>query len=430
MPALIGETNSREMVEAVEKEMNERRVKIKKLMDYYVGKHSRPMKRKEMNVIINLCRQVVDETVAFLMPDMPVIQLDEDAETDAEEYARMAWAMSGGARLLAQVATSGGISGHVFTRVIPPMDNQSLPKLVNIPPQNIVRFYDADDMSILEGYELRWGDNRQVIRRNPDNAGWLVDEYAKDAGMQWKLLDTLEWAYPIPPVIDWQHLPSVNDAYGMTEIPHYELNDAVNKVASDMQAILRYHAYPTTVGTGFSAKDVQTTSIDGFLAIADKDASVFNVEMESDLSSSFNMLKELQAVFYRLARVVVVTDGLNAFRGVTNLSIRAAFEPMIAKNETLRRNYGEGIAIITRLVLMLGGYDVTIDTPVMVEWGDALPMDARETWQMLDAQMARGLVSKRTVNEELGRDHDREMARIEQETLFDDMIINGNTGGV
>ena len=430
MPALVGETNSKEMIEAVEKEMNERRGIIARLMDYYAGKQSRPMKRREMNVIINLCRQVVDETVAFLMPNMPVIQLDEEAENDAEAYVRQVWEMAGGARLLSQVATSGGIAGHVYVRVIPNQDMSIAPKLVNIPPQNIVRLYNADDMSILEGYELRWGKNRQVIRKNPDTAGWLVDEYAMDAGQRWKLLETLEWVYPIAPVVDWQHLPSVGDAYGVSEIPHYQLNDVVNKIASDMQAILRYHAYPTTVGTGFTAKDLQETSIDGFLSIPDKDAKVFNVEMQSDLSSSFNMLKEMQASFYRLARVVVVTDGLNAFRGVTNLSIRSAFAPMIAKNETLRRNYGEGIAIITRLVLMLGGYDVGYDVPVMVEWGDALPMDARETWAMLDAQMARGIASRRTVSEELGRDYDREMARMREEMLFDDVIINGRTDGV
>lgn len=430
MPALVDDTNSREMIEAVEKEMATRRGIISKLMDYYAGNQARTMRRREMNVMINLCRDVVDGTVAFLMPNMPVIQLDEEAETGAEDYVRQVWEMAGGARFLSQVATSGGIAGHVYVRVIPNEDITIAPKLVNIPPQNIVRFYNADDMSILEGYELRWGKNRQVIRKNPDTMGWLIDEYVMDAGQRWKLLETLEWVYPIPPVIDWQHLPSVGDAYGVSEIPHYQLNDVVNKIASDMQAILRYHAYPTTVGIGFTAEKVQGTSIDGFLTIPDKDAQVFNVEMQSDLGSSFNMLKEMQATFYRLARVVVVTDGLNAFRGVTNLSIRAAFAPMIAKNETLRRNYGEGIAIITRLLLMLGGYDVAMDTPVMVEWGDALPMDARETWAMLKDQMDRGILAKRSVSEELGRDYDRETARMKDEAQFDDVFINGNTGGV
>lgn len=433
MPAIsdVSSWDSKEMREVADKEFIQRREFVGRYRGYYDGVYPQPLVDEKDNVIINLCKQVVDETAAFLAPDMPTIELDEDdAVNDAERVVAETWANSGGARLLNTMAVSGGVAGHIFGRVV--VDAGGV-RIVNLNPANVIRWWLGSDYSIVMGYEVRWRAGKTEYRTDVirvDN-GWLIREWSR----QWKQSDNnppawsvagedMMWDYPIAPIVDWQHLPRVGEAYGENEIPHAEMNLHVNKIASDIKSILRYHAYPTTVGTGFTAKDVQETRIDGFMTIPDKEAKVYNVEMQSDLASSMEMLNTMRDAFFNLARVVVVKGGLDTFRGMTNLGIRAAFMPMIAKTAQLRRNYTDGIVAISRLILMINGMGEA-DTPIKVVWGDALPTDERETLALVQQQMMMGVMSKRTAAARLGLDYDKEISNMQSEAVMENAMING-----
>lgn len=446
MPAItdVSLWDSKAIRELADAEFMARFEKVGVARGYYDGRFPKPLTDDKDNVVLNLCRQVIEETAAFLAPDMPSIELDgvTDKDNPDEVLVNETWANSGGARLINNMAVSGGIAGHVFARVV---WDGSTARIVNLSAQHVIRWWLASDHTITMGYELRWSSGKTEYRTDVIRVEnmWVVrdmnrvlpDDKKKSGGVvveqtpgAWMDLVESPWEYPIAPIVDWAHLPSVGGAYGENEIPHADMNLHINKVASDIKSILRYHAYPTTVGTGFTAKDVQETRIDGFLTIPSTDAKVYNVEMESDLVSSMNMLQTLRDSFFNQARVVVVKGGLDTFRGMTNLGIRAAFMPMIAKTAQLRRNYTDGIVAITRLVLMLTGKTSAEDgdkLPVKVVWGDALPTDEREELAVIQQQMMMGVMSKRTAATRLGLNYDKEVSNMQSEAVEENAMING-----
>lgn len=442
MPAAIEyDPEARALREAADKEFSDRQKLIKANRAYYDGNHAPQMKDARDNVILNLSRQVVDETVAFLVPEMPSLELDADmsSKNADEEYLADVWKASGGATLLSSLAINGGLGGQTYARIAEFEGEER--QILTLNPANIISWWNADDMRDVLWYELRWQEQdldknkASVSRRTIDyrqdvvksGRGWEILDFRKD-NHKWTLIDTTMWPYETGPIVDWQHLPAPTEYYGEHELPHRALNDAINKVASDIQSILRYHAFPTTVVTGAEAGDIKETSIDGLMSISSEQAKVYNVEMQSDLVASMTMLQTLKDQFFSQARVVVIRGSLDMFRGMTNLGIRAAFMPMIAKNETLRRQYGDGIQRICQTLLAMAGRDATQKPDV--QWGEALPVDQSEELALLERQMAQGLMSKQTAALRLGLDWDTEQAQINTEAMEDNFMRDGFPVGV
>jgi len=438
MPAIddVNKWDSAEMRKLADAEIGSRLAEIGKRRGYYEGMFPPPLVDTHDNVVINLCRQVIDETAAFLSPNMPSLELDSDGGVTNSDEAMLSnvWMDSGGARLVNQMAVGGGIAGHVFVRVVVQPDGRV--RVINLNAQHVIRWWLASDHLITMGYEIRWRNGTTEYRTDVIRVEgqWVVRDMYRDhpkgvggivvTNPAWIGEVESVWAYPIAPIVDWQHLPNIGGAYGMDEIPHANMNLHINKIASDIKSILRYHAYPTTVGTGFSAKDVQETRINGFLTVPNADAKVYNVEMQSDLASSMMMLDTMRDSFFNLARVVVVKGGLDTFRGMTNLGIRAAFMPMIAKTAQLRRNYEEGMVALSRLILMIKGVDAE-DMPITVVWGEALPMDQAEELRLIEKQMVLGLMSQETAAGRMGLNYDKEMANKRREAIIENEMING-----
>jgi hypothetical protein len=212
-------------------------------------------------------------------------------------------------------------------------------------------------------------------------------------------------------------LPAPNRFYGKPDLGHElrltTLNDAVNKTASDYKAILRTHAAPRTIGTGIRTEDMKETAIDQFWAIPNPDAKVFNVEMQSDLDSSMEFIKFLVEAFYSQARITIAKGGPEAFKDVTNLGIKVAYLDMLAKDASLRRQYGRGIREISRRFLMLGGFPHDID--IIERWPEPLPTSEPERVEIVAKEQALGLISRESAAGALGLDWDLEQARMERE---------------
>jgi len=436
---------SKEGIESAGKQIKDRRSMIQSNRQYYRGDMPKPLKDEKDNIIINLCSDVVDQTVAFLLPEMPTLALDESRDTsDDEQWLRQMWSANGGATLLQEAATNGALAGQVYMRVLlPDMDDteHEYPQLIVINPANIVTWWRQDNYKRLFGYEMRWDaessdngvsmrqqkEHRQVTLKDGDR--WLIRDFI-GSDDRWQQTDEMVWNYPLPPIIDSVHLPQTNSYYGKSELTHKFLNDAVNAVASDMKSILRWHAFPTMFGKGFTADSLQPTAVDGLFTVENTDADLKTVEMMSDLTSSMNMLMKLEGLFYRQARVVTLPNDLSMFRGVTNLGIRSAFMPMLAKNETLRRSYGTLIDRVSRVAMMLAGKGVAEDNRVMVEWGSALPSDEVAEVDLIAREMGMGIMSKREASRLRGRDYDVITRDLMEESMMDGIRDRGAPVGV
>jgi hypothetical protein len=100
---------------------------------------------------------------------------------------------------------------------------------------------------------------------------------------------------------------------------------------------------------------------------------------------------------------------------VTNLGIKVAYLDMLAKDASLRRQYGRGIREISRRFLMLGGFPYDID--IIERWPEPLPTSEPERVQIVAKEQELGLISRETAAGTLGLDWDLERERLREEQL-------------
>lgn len=394
-------------------EAQARRLLYDRARAYYMGRHKAQLINKagepNDNVIINLVKQVVDRTVSFLFPEMPKFEVTPNDET-IEATLQGLWRTAGGIQTLAKLAKYGALAGTVYARLQPTAQGT---RVIAVDPGAVVAFWRGDDHEDVLWYEIHWSMGDQHYRQDivHEAAGWAIYDFGRTGNSgQWELNNAARWDWNCPPMITWQHLIQPGEWYGQNEVGDLTASDQINKIASDISRILRYHASPRTVGTGFEAEELTQTAIGSLWTIPNEKAQVFNLEMQSDLSASMNYLETLKGAFYAERRVVVLKGDVADFQRVTNLGMRALFIDALAKNEELHRNYERGLEAISRGLLEINGNAV----PEIIEphYADPLPADPMAQVQTLQMERELGIVSQETAARERGRDWTLEQGRM------------------
>lgn len=442
MPAALSyqQANDRKLREQVEAERRTRSNKIAAARKYYAGDHWRPLKPDggvDHNTIINLCKQVVDRQVAFLFPQMPTLELQEIEDTRAEQALRAAWEANGGVLLLQQLAQSGALAGHVFTKVLP--EENLPPRIVHLDPTLVSAFWQADDVSTVLWYGIEWGGEvwgkrtRQDVVWVPEKSQWLIYDMEYRSG-QWWSEGATEWDYALGPVVDWPHESQPFEYYGVGELEQGQrhLQDQINKISADLSKVLFYHASPRTIGTGVGSSEVQKSAVENFWTIKNKDAKVYNLTLPADaLQPSLEYLTFLERQFLAESRVVRLKGDVADFQRVTNLGVKVLFGDMLSKVTELQRRYERGIQAISQRILMLLGFDAVRPK---VHWPDPLPQDPMQSMQWLSMAREAGLISRRSMASTLGLDWQLEQLRMMEdgsvELLLGEALLNSPDFGV
>lgn len=484
--AIWREFNARIDAEGFKNERQTRLAMIAAARAYFNGDHKRPLKVKQgerdHNVIINMCRSLVNKSVGWLFGDPDdgkmlkmeiekptddgeavtdeeatpkpavlnpeVAQVEPPAERKSEAYLEAVWKKNGGVRLLQRMGRSGGIAGHVFVKVMPkddPANNLGVPRIVLQPSDLITVLTRPDDRETAEAFVIEWivfrevrGEMREVRVRqiiallagDTETEGmkgqWWIgtfnDSGEADGEKRWVVeVEPAAWPNPWPPVIDWQNLPSDDGYYGQSDLEDLTgLNDGVNFVASNINKIVYYHGHPRTIGTGFDAGELKDTAVDAFWTIKDKDAKVNNLEMKGDLQSSYMFLNFLRESFWDIGRGLDISTLRDRIGQLTNFGLKVLANEALSKLSDKRLTYGDGIQRINKVLLMLEGL-APDDTKL--HWKNPLPSNDSEEVKTLQIERDMGTVSKQTAAEELGRDWPTEQERMDAEGAAD-----GNVG--
>ena len=408
-------------------ERRARQDQFKHALDYYDGRHERQLyvddDQPDDNLVINMTKQVVDRTLSFLFPSMPKFQIDPTQVTEDEQWLDYAWRINNGPVLLNGVAYNGALSGHNFIKVVP---GKQYPRLISINPANVIVYWKADDKDTVLWYEIKWQVGKvlyiQDIIYNPETETWSIDDWRKETGA-WERVSHVDWQYELSPIVDWQHLPDANNFYGKPDIgaPELKFNDDINRIASNINKILRIHAHPRTIVKGANAKQIEKTAVNGLWSVENTDADIFNLEMQSDLQSSSGFLQMLQENFLAQSRVVIMRGSVKDFQRVTNTGIRAVFLDMISKNQLLRWNYGVALQEISRRMLMLVGKPFALRPDVV--WADPLPSDDTERINALAIERNLGFVSIEQGIRERNRNAQDQIKQMRKEIHDPDLSI-------
>lgn len=396
----------------------------------YYGKLEKPLKVKpgtpDDNVRINYASLIVNAGVAALFGSELEVKIEDDTAearpsdappppSDAQVYLDEWWENAQMQQVMADAGINGGVCGTTFLRVFEPSAEWLYPRVITINPGVVDVETDPTDYQRVLRYILTYP--KSVASADGKDGGLvrLVVEPADDARSQWQLREqaagfggfqdvkVTPWPYPFPPVFCAKNLPAPNEFWGMADLEPdvIDLNRAVNFVRSNTNRIIRYHAHPKTIGLGFSASAL-TTSPDEMITINSPNADIKNLEMQSDLTSSREFARDIEAALHEVTRTPEVVSGkLESIGQISGTALRILYRPMVEKVESKRRSYGSMLTQLVRAVLVLGGYGEAALSDIHIEWPEIIPGDPETERKIaiLDKQLG---VSRDTLLSKLG----------------------------
>ena len=427
MPELL-EYQPDAMIELSNDERKARSSWIKAGWQYYDGNMRKPLKVKQGqpddNVLVNLVAKMVDQSVELLFGDMPEFQIDDSDETSPEEEAlAMLWTANRGPLLLNNLATNGALGGQCYVKLLPTEDQARPVRFVALKPEQVTVFWRPDDLEQITAYMIYWSRGDNEYREDHVNMGssWQVVNMTRKGARGWTITNDAIWPFPWSQVVDWQNLPDPREYYGMPDLQNAALNDALNFVLSNTQRIIRYHAHPRTVGTGFNAANLTAAAdVEALWTIPNPEAKVTNLEMQSDLASSMAFSQAMQAQFWSEHRGFDMTSIKDRLGQLTNFGLRVLMGDALNKTGTKRELYGMGLEQINQRALELMGYGP--DNITRIVWPDMLPANTIEAAQVQQLLLGMGVTSKSRAALALGLDWEQEQQRMEDETTGDDNI--------
>jgi hypothetical protein len=445
--ALTYDPDDKTLRDAADKEYKARQAAHDKAADWYDGVIPntlaiRPNRTPggspiNNNVKLNLFAKRVDRRRDFLFKWFPQLDIDDTpGESDAEKWLRDAWEWNRAATLWGLAVQNGAFSGQVYMRVMPVREGRDLyPRAILL--SNVITFWQADDVDTPLWYEVRYGVGKISYRQDivdlsltsEQRPVWAIRTYQKqgDLGSWEQVAEETIWDYLLGPIVSWQHWPRASRCYGAGEFGDIDLNLAVNRIMSLGNAVIRNHAFPKTILAGAEAGDLVEIAPDELWTLP-KDAQVFNLEMQSDLSAILNYIDRLTADYNTQGRTVDVAGGPADFSSITNLAIKVSFMPQEDANEILKRQYGAALVEVSQRLQMLAGQPYEVSPKVI--WKAALPESKAETAQVVTTEDQLGIASKETQATQMGLDWQQEQERKRLEGEQGGATVPGQPGQV
>ena len=415
------------LVDLVAKDETNRLEQFRKAWDAYYGNLPKPLKVKpgfvDDNIRLNFAKLIVDKGVSFLFGKEVFFELDEVSETAAENWLTGCWQQNRKMTLLQKAALNGGVCGQCFLKVLwsPEME---YPRIIVLDPETVMVTLAADDIDQVLEFKIQFPSRDPqtkkpvIIRQVIEKQGliWKIkDQVGSADGSHWTTTREQNWGFAWAPVFFCQNLPAPNEFWGLSDIEPdiLEINNAINFSVSNTGRILKFHAHPKTWGKGFSSNELKI-AIDETIILPSTEATLHNLEMQTDLSSSIEFYKRLKEAIHEISRMPEIATGkLESLNGLSGLALQIMYQPLIEKTEMKRLLYGDMLIEINRRLLEIGGFGNGNKTKLL--WEEMLPNDPKQMREvaLMDRQLG---VSDDSLLTQLGYDPELESKKREMNT--------------
>jgi hypothetical protein len=436
----------------VSHEQQRRRLIFDRAQNYYRGRFKPTLRiittpdgiSIDDNVYLNYCKPVVDKSVDFLFGKGITFEISatDQQQTAEEKYLEEVWRYNKREILLRQIAMSGAIFGHVFIKIELPdaQLGEKYPRLLLLPPETVWIECDPHDVAKVTRYIIQyeaWNPQEQKTRVYRQEispvsdamSAWKVVDYVQAEGREhttesrknggWIEVRTTPWDYEFPPIVDCQNLPAPNEYWGTPDLDtdQLDLQDSINFTSSNIARIQRFHAHPKTWGKGFQASQLQI-AVNEMVVLPGKDASLQNLEMQSDLHSSLAYLAELRSSFFAISRVPeTLIFKLDNVSRLTGIALMILYQPLVDKTTQKRATYGEMLTELCQRVLELAHYKRQDD--LLPKWPNMLAEDPQVEVQTAAQKVQAKLLSRQSAMRLLGHDPSIEQPQINKEANDD-----------
>lgn len=396
----------------------------------YYGQDVKPLKVKpgkpDDNVPINLLRLLVNRSTSALIRGA---RWDYEENETAQAYLDTVWNASRRARTLRWLGLNGAVCGHVFAKIVPARaaaeGRPARPaRVLALDPATVSMAWDADDIDEIYRYRIQWNATdmagRPIVKRQTierEGRGWTItDAESRPDQAGWTQTSQVDWPWEFSPIVDAQNLPAPNEVWGNSDLEAdiIALQNALNFTVSNVQRIIRYHAHPKTWGSGFNASELRA-AVDEMIVLPNAQATLHNLEMQSDLDSSLALYDRLRQALHALLQVPEVATGkLDTIAGaISGVALQILYQPLMERVEDKRETYGEMLLELNRRLLIMAGL---APAPGQMIWPEVIPRDpmAERQAALLDQQLG---VSQDTLLQQLGYEPDNERAKSQVDAI-------------
>ena len=307
-----------------------------------------------------------DEGFSFSVKSYYSDQVDNDIEKDAEELMMYHWGKSELKDLAYCMLQMGGVTGDLWIGVqwVPDEDDRYCRVSVFDSRQCFVTFEDGDynrvkSFMVRQSLDGQGNDNkyRLFVQR------WTKDSvetwYQKDVCIEESQVQKFETKkypnkYGFIPVVHIKNRPNAASYYGKSDMNNIlKINKVYNELNQTVKAIIDYHATPTTIITGASAKSLKR-GLGQIWSGLPPEANVFNLGLDVDLSATTNFIKDLKTAMHELSDVP--ENALGKIQAISNTSAAAlqiTYHPLIQQANLKSITYGEGITKVNSMILKI-----------------------------------------------------------------------------
>lgn len=406
------------------------------------------------NIIIPAARTIIDGGVDFLFGSGVTFDVTEAYGDDAQKYLTRLWRENRMPTKLIELALHGGITGAFVFKFEPDANDvrEGKHRFVVADPSYLDVVWDPHDTETVLLYRFEYPtieknakgewkpfayrQDIEAVRSEPDLYGhrqitsWTITNSRAEAPTEygvskrkwfatrtltakWEVVGEHEWPHEWAPVFAGQNLVSPNSWWGYSDIDGgvCALNDALNRVASNLAKTVRHHGHPTEVVYGGSLPEDHAIGEPIEFDDGPEDVKVEILETHAAaLTASLEFLSEIRAHVYEAGNSPDVSRGkVDNVGQLSGAAMRIMYGPRLGMNTKKRLTYGDALVAAIRAALdyagfaPLGGDDGAIE----LVWGDPLPKNEKEDAEVAEIDSRLGF-SRRSLITRRGGDPDQE----------------------
>lgn len=397
--------------------------------DAYYGNFPKPLKVSKTgnddNIIVNRCRPIVDKSVSFLVGSPITFEFPKSTKKKAVGFIEQTWSNARQATTLHKLSLNSCVTGQLMVKLVPAVP---FPRLIILDPTLFTVETAPDDIDTVVSFTQTWkveGPDNEPIQKRQITAQvtpgrWLITDQQQTAGSdEWQQLNVAEWPYPFAPIVTGQNLPAPNQFWGKADLglDLIQMNKDLNFIYSLMSRIIRFHAFPKTVGKGFDGSTLKVAA-DGTVILPSPESSMEILEMKGDLSASIHMADEIRSAMDELSHVPSISLGTikDIPKGtVSGVALQVMYEPLLELTRLKQTLVSDFLVEVNRRLLSIGGYaadDCIVHWPNIVPTDDAQTAQVATLWASLD-------VSRKTIYTKLGLDPELEQKNLDEQEVID-----------
>lgn len=415
---------SQNLLQTVDLVEHERQTLMAKALAYYDGDQPKDILKVERdkpddNVSVNYAGTIVEKGVSFLFGDELDIEIGEESDESGEDYLDEVWPGDTRHCDLIDLATSGGIFGHAWLKIV--LEN-GRPQISILDPLNMSAKRDPRQYKRVLYYRNQYNtvddQGRPIIWREDSihegNQWVIVESYSKPDQANWIEVSRIPWRYEFAPVFECKNLPKPLEFYGRADLSKYVLSLCfyIARVDSLINKIIRAHASPKPVAKGLRKQELEIGA-EQILFLPDKEASLDLLEMSGDLVSAMAFRKQLREALAEVSHVPEIATGkLDSVGQLSGLALKILYGPLVDQTSKKRRLYGKLIKDVVNALLTIGGIGAQ---QVELRWPSMLPGDDATDWNVALVKNQLG-VSKDTILREHGYDSEQELQKSNNES--------------